>query len=218
MAKSHKIHAGWTLAMTPRQTTAFPRGACGHAMQELGWILLQQLSIWESLHQPAPRLALWASPSTWTERDLHRSCRSAALEVQSLRLGGAKFPWCPVSHEAHLGSDHKVLSHPWGKDKVGCLLFISLVQQVEKPCEMVVSSLVIIITFCMVVVLAVQRFFCIWRTCETPINMPFFVSRNFPSKGILLTNFCKGEGNGWDNNLQLLLHRLLGRQTAVGKL
>lgn len=65
--------------MTSRQTTAFPRGACGHAMQDLGWILLPQLRIWESLHQPALRLAPWERPSKW----LHMICRSAALEVES---------------------------------------------------------------------------------------------------------------------------------------
>lgn len=69
--------------------------------------------------------------------------------------------------------------------------------------ELVASKLEIIITLCIVVVLAVQRFFCIWRTCETPIKMPFLVSKNFPSKGILLTNFCKGEEKDWDDNLQL---------------
>jgi len=33
--------------------------------------------------------------------------------------------------------------------------------------------------------------------------MPFLVSKSFPSKGILLTNFCKGEGKGCDDNFEL---------------
>lgn len=56
----------------------------------------------------------------------------------------------------------------------------------EEPCEMDIP-----ITFTMVVVLAVQRFFWTWSTWDTPSRMPFLVSKDFPSNGMLLTKFCK---------------------------
>lgn len=43
---SHKVHTSWTFGHDSQANQgAFSKGACGHGMQNLGWIFLPQLSI-----------------------------------------------------------------------------------------------------------------------------------------------------------------------------
>lgn len=179
------------------------RGACGHVTQGLGWILLPQFGSpctslpcdWRCGREPASELNVICTGAA----DLLNS------QVKSLRTWGARFHF--IWGLAGVRPQDTVSSVWKRRCRSSAIHWFG--SGGRETCGIVFSKLVIINTFCMVVVLAVQRFFRIWRTCETPINMPFFVSKNFPSKGISLTNFCKGEGKGWDDDLQLLLHGLL---------
>lgn len=203
---SHQVNASWTLAMTPRETR----------QHFLGELVVMECRNWAgfSLHSWVSASPCTSQPHGWhcergSARELSMICTRAALDAQNLQVGGAKSSQCPISWgssgltpQATASSMRLAVIHQLGSAGGGTLWNG-------------VSSLVITITFSMVVVLAVQRFFWICSTWDTPIRMPFFVSKDFPSKGILLTNFCKAEENSWDYNLQLPLHGLLGSCQTV---